>query len=75
MKREILKSLHLPEVTETQSDILKAEVTSEEINLAFTRLKMGSSSGADGFTTEWYKGLRDKLMLILVRVYNWVFRK
>ena len=70
-----LKSLHLPEVTETQNNILKAEVTPEEINLTFARLKVGSSPGADGFTTEWYKGRRDKLMPTLLMVYNWVLGK
>lgn len=70
-----LHSLHLPEVTETPNDILKAEVTLEEINWAFTRLKASSSPGTDGFTSEWYKVLRDKLAAMLIRVYNWVLKK
>lgn len=28
--------------------------TAEEINLAISRLKTGSSPGSDGFTCEWY---------------------
>lgn len=69
----LLHSLHLPAVTETQNNILRAEVTLKEINLAITRLKAGSSPGADGFTSEWYKVLRDKLAPILMRVY-WVLK-
>ena len=70
-----LNSLHLPTVTETQNNILRADVTREEINLAISRLKAGSSPGADGFTAEWYRVLRDKLAPMLLRVYNWVLKK
>ena len=66
-----LHSLHL---TDTKNNILKAEVTLEEINPAITRLKAGSSPGTDGFTSECCKVLRDKLPS-LMRAYNWVLQK
>ena len=50
-------------------------MTITEVNLAIARLKAGSSPDADGFTCQWYKVLRDKLMPTLMRVYNWVFKE
>lgn len=66
-----LRSLHL---TDTKNNILKAEVTLEEINPAITRLKAGSSPGTDSFTSECCKVLRGKLPS-LMRAYNWVLQK
>lgn len=70
-----LMSLNLPTVTEAHNNILRAEVTTEEINQAITRLKAGSSPGLDGFTTEWYKIMRDKLVFRLMTTFNWILKK
>ena len=70
-----LQSIQLPKVTDAQNNILRAQVTAEEINLAITRLKTGSSPGSDGFTREWYKALRHTLVPLLLKTYNWIIKK
>lgn len=47
---DFLHSLHLPRLKDYQNDILRSKVTLAEINEAITRLKMGISPRADGFT-------------------------
>ena len=64
-----LQSIQLPTVTDAQNNILRAQVTAEEINLAITRLKTGS------FTCEWYKCLRHTLVPLLLKTYNWIIKK
>ena len=70
-----LQSIQLPTVTDAQNNILRAQVTAEEINLAITRLKTGSSPGSAGFTCEWNKALRHTLVPLLLKTYNWIIKK
>lgn len=70
-----LEKLELPKVTEEQNNRLIADITAQEINRAISKLKIGKSPGADGFTSEWYKVYRELLIPILQRTFNWVLKK
>lgn len=49
---------------------LTAEITAEEINQAITNLKANNSPGMDGYTSEWYKTLRESLIPLLWDTFN-----
>lgn len=70
-----LNSLNLPTVTEGQNTSLIAEITPEELNTAIARLKANKAPGTDGFTSEWYKSLREPLTPMLLDTFNWVLEK
>ena len=38
-------------------------------------MKANKYPGTDGFTTEWYKSLKDVLTSILLKTFNWVLEK
>ena len=69
-----LASLDLPTVNENQNKELIASITQEELEAAISRLKGGKSPGTDGYTAEWYKGMKEELMPILLRAFNWVMQ-
>lgn len=71
----LLKSLNLPTLTEDQNKALISQITKEEIYSAIARLKANKSPGTDGFTSEWYKSLKEALTPILLRTFNWVLTK
>ena len=56
-----LDSLNLPKVTEAQNSALTKEITAEEISSAISKLKINRAPGTDGYTSEFYKVLRDPL--------------
>uniref|UniRef100_A0A3B3B8H2 Reverse transcriptase domain-containing protein n=1 Tax=Oryzias melastigma TaxID=30732 RepID=A0A3B3B8H2_ORYME len=70
-----LKNINLPKVTDEQNAMLTAEITTEEIHLAISKLKANKSPGTDGFTSEWYKSLKDTLAPLLVKTFNWVLKE
>lgn len=70
-----LDKLNLPKVTDEQNDFLVSEITSQEINLAISKLKANKSPGADGYTSEWYKTFREILTPLLQKTFNWVLKK
>lgn len=49
----LLGGLDLPVVSESQNEVLKAPVTSDELKRAISRLKTNKSPGPDGYTAEW----------------------
>ena len=71
----LLKSLNLPELTEEENKLLASQITKEEVHSAITRLKANKSPGADGFSSEWYKNLKEVLTPILLKTFNWVLSK
>ncbi|XP_062396829.1 LINE-1 retrotransposable element ORF2 protein isoform X1 [Sardina pilchardus] len=71
----MLRTLDLPTVSDDQNSALKLPISEGELASAITRLKTSKSPGADGFTSEWYKGLREALTPILLKTFNWVFKK
>lgn len=71
----MLQLLELPTVSEDQNSILKLPISIEELTSAITRLKANKSPGADGFTSEWYKNLKEPLIPILLKTFNWVMER
>lgn len=68
----LLKSLNVPKLTEAENKALTSQITKEEIYSAIARLKANKSPGADGFSSEWYKTLKEALTPILLKTFNWV---
>lgn len=58
-----------------QNDKLLSEIEIGELNAAISKLKRGKSPGSDGFTSEWYKTIKDILSPVLLRTFNWVLKK
>ena len=71
----LFKSLNLPKLTEAENKALASQITKEEIHSAIARLKANKSPGTDGFSSEWYKSLREVLTPILLKTFNWVLTK
>lgn len=71
----MLQALTLPTVTEDQNSVLKLPISAEELSSAINRLKSGKSPGSDGFTSAWYKCLKEPLIPILLKTFNWVIQK
>lgn len=70
-----LETLELRALTEGQNEALNAEITIKELNDAITGLKVSKSPGSDGFTSEWYKAFRKKLMPMLQAACNWALKE
>ncbi len=70
-----LNSLNLPRVTEDQNSALTKEITAEEINSAISKLKPNKAPGTDGYTSEFYKVLREPLVPLLKNASNWVLKE
>ena len=70
-----LKTLDLPTITEEQNERLISEITTEELQAAISRLKANKSPGTDGFTSEWYKVLRESLVPTLLSTFNWILKE
>ena len=71
----LLNSLQLPTLTDDQNKSLTSLISEEEIYEAITRLKANKSPGSDGFTSEWYKALKEVLTPVLKKAFNWVLKK
>lgn len=70
----LLNSLNLPRVTEDQNSALIKEITTEEINSAISKLKTNRAPGTDGYTSEFYKLLREPVIPLLRNTFNWVLK-
>lgn len=70
-----LSSLELPILTSSQNWNLVQPVSTKELNLATSKLKVGKTPGSDGFTAEWYKCLKPRLTSLLLGTFNWVLQK
>ena len=70
-----LATLNLPTITNEQNDKLLSEIKIEELNAVISKLKTGKSPGADGFTSEWYRTMKEALAPVLLRTFNWVLKK
>lgn len=68
----LLNMLQLPTVDNKENKALITQITEEEINYVIGRLKGNKAPGADGFTAEWYKKLRELLTHVLLRIFNWI---
>ena len=70
-----LDSSNLPKVTEAQNSALTKEITAEEISSAISKLKINRAPGTDGYTSEFYKVLREPLIPLLKSAFNCVLKE
>lgn len=72
---EFLSQLDLPFLGKLHNDKLIKEISVEEIHRAISSLKSCKSPGTDGFPGERYKSLREQLIPILHKSFNYTLRE
>ena len=70
-----LISLDLPTLADPQNDDLIKPISVEEINAAISRLKSGKAVGADGYNSQFYRSLRQQLVPVLHKAFNWILKE
>ena len=65
-----LEKFNLPRLNQEEKEIMNNSITSIEIQLAIKNLPKNKSPEPDGFTGEFYQTLREKLMLILLKLFQ-----
>ena len=65
-----LEKFNLPRLNQEEKEIMNNSITSIEIQLAIKNLPKNNSPEPDGFTGEFYQTLREKLMLILLKLFQ-----
>ena len=71
----LLDSLSLLRVSEDQNSNLTKEISAEEVYSAISKMKTNKAPGTDGYTSEFYKVLREPLIPLLKNAFNWVLKK
>uniref|UniRef100_A0AAY3ZXU7 Reverse transcriptase domain-containing protein n=1 Tax=Denticeps clupeoides TaxID=299321 RepID=A0AAY3ZXU7_9TELE len=66
-----LDPLELPVLDEEQNKIMIEDITEKELKMAISKLK---SPGSDGYTTEWYKELKEELIPVILPTLNWALK-
>lgn len=69
-----LSKLKLPTLTNIQNENLLQPITTKEFHLAIAKLKVDKTLGSDGYTAEWYKNLKEELLPILLKTFNWIMQ-
>ena len=64
------EKFNLPRLNQEEKEIMNNSITSIEIQLAIKNLPKNKSPEPDGFTGEFYQTLREKLMLILLKLFQ-----
>ena len=59
-----LEQLNLPVLSDDQNQRLVTNITERELSYAISRLKANKSPGPDGFTSEWYKKIKNGAITI-----------
>ena len=62
-------------VPEPMNEKWRKEISAEEIDTGISSLKSCKSPGTDGFPGEWYKALREQLIPILHKSFNYTQRE
>ena len=65
-----LEKFNLPRLNQEEKEIMNNSIISIEIQLAIKNLPKNKSPEPDGFTGEFYQTLREKLMLILLKLFQ-----
>ena len=65
-----LEKFNLPRQNQEDIEIMNNPITSSEIEAVIKNLPKDKSPGTDGFTGEFYQTFRDKLMPILLKLFE-----
>ena len=65
-----LKKFNLPRLNQEKIEIMNNPVTSTEAKAVIKNLPKSKSPGPDGFTGEFYQTFREKLMPILLELFQ-----
>lgn len=72
---DFLSNIQLPKLTPEQSKNLSRNITQKEIEAAITHVKSNKAPGPDGFSSEFYKVLKESLIPVLQRTFNWILKE
>ena len=65
-----LEKFNLPRLNQEETEIINNTITSTEISAFIKNLPINKSPGPDGFTREFYQTFREKLMPILLKIFQ-----
>ena len=65
-----LEKLKFPRLNQKEIEIINDPITSTEIEAMIKNLPKNKSPGTDGFTGEFYQIFREKLMPILLKLFQ-----
>ena len=65
-----LEKFNLPRLNQEEIEIINKPISSTEIDVVIKNFPQNKSPGPDGFTGEFYQTVREKLMSILLKLFQ-----